>query len=170
MKKKILTITLLILFGISENMDAQQYDSAVGARLGFPLSISYKKYISETGALEFYGGTRGVNGAFNTGYRWWSINGAYQVHKPLNLGELEGLDYYFGGGASIFFWTFDEGFGDDFSTVNVVVQGYLGLSYTFEDTPINITLDWVPTYFVGGFLSGVGAGFGGVGIRYVFSK
>ena len=112
----------------------------------------------------------GTRGYFN--YRWTNISAAYQIHKPVSLDGVEGLNYYFGGGASAYFWSYDVGFldRDRYTSTSFGIQGYLGLDYVFEDLPINISLDWTPTVFLNGFGSGFGGGFGSLGIRYVFSR
>lgn len=158
MKKTIFTIALSFIICISTN--AQDFDSAVGLRLGFPAGITYKKFISETNALEFYGGFRGFAFA-----RSISLHGAYQIHKDID--EVDGLQWYYGGGAAAFFWS------DDFSgsSTQIGFQGYIGLSYTLTGTPLNLTLDWVPTFSLGSGLSGLNSGFGAgfysVGARYI---
>lgn len=155
---------LLIIFGcflFALPTQAQNFKSAVGARLGYPLSITYKQFISESGAFEVYAGTRGYSN-----YRWFSVSGAYQIHKPIE--SVEGLDYYYGAGASVYFWNFD--LNSDSPSTSFGLQGYGGLSYTFDDNPINISVDWVPTFFLNGFDSGFDAGYGSVAVRYVLSR
>lgn len=101
---------------------------------------------------------------------WFSVSGVYQFHKPID--EVDGLQYYFGVGASVYFWNFDFNFSNQYSSTTLGVQGYLGLDYAFEDMPINVTLDWIPTIFVnsGGFTSGFAAGYGTLGVRYILSR
>lgn len=155
----VLFSTVFLLFvGLSAN--AQTYKSAVGARLGYPWSASFKTFISESSALEAYVGYRGW--AF---YNWFSINGAYLIHKPFP--EVEGLQWYFGGGAGVYFWNYDTGFADTNDNTSFSVQGYLGLDYKIEDIPLNLTLDWVPTIFLSGYGRGFGGGYGNLGVRYV---
>lgn len=164
MRKTILFFTFFICFMFMANTSqAQNFKKAIGARLGYPMAISYKHFLNESNAIEVYGGTRGFGGGLLGGYRWYSLAGAYQVHKPIE--SVEGLDYYFGGGASVYFWAFD--FDTSESTTTLGLQGYLGLSYTFKDTPINVSVDWVPTYFLNGFGSGFGADSGHIAVRYV---
>lgn len=160
MRKSILfTFLMLCLFSI--NAQAQNYKSAVGLRLGSPISASFKTFVNESSALEAYASFRSF-----AGYSWFSVNGAYQIHKPID--SVDGLNYYFGGGAGVYFWSFD--FGGDSATTTLGLQGYLGLDYTFKDTPINLTVDWVPTLFINGFSSGLGAGFGSLGVRYTLNR
>ncbi|MEL6191829.1 MAG: hypothetical protein AAFR66_07255 [Bacteroidota bacterium] len=153
---------MIMTFSV-QTAQAQNYTTAVGARLGSPISLSAKHFINETSAVEGFVGTRGW-----ATYRWFVVGGAYQYHRPIE--SVDNLQYYFGAGASVFFWTYDFVFSpeQDFSTTSFGVQGYLGLDYTLEDTPINLTLDWVPTIYVGnGFSTGFAGGFGALGVRYV---
>ncbi len=161
MKKIIFACSILTfsLFGFQSH--AQQFKTAIGARLGSPLSISFKTHINESNAIELIAGRRGY-----TGYGWWNVGAAYQIHKPLEIGDIDGLQYYFGVGASAFFWNYDDVFFDE-TTTSMGIQGYLGAQYTFENTRISVTTDWIPTYFVSSFIAGFGGGYGGVGIRYV---
>ena len=53
---KNLKFVLPFLLGVffllpNSGVQAQNYTSAVGARLGFPLSASYKTFINESGAI-----------------------------------------------------------------------------------------------------------------------
>ena len=153
---------------ITDSAQAQDYRTAVGARLGYPLSVSIKHFLNSDGhALEAYVGTRGW------GYgRWVNLSVGYQVHKPLDIDGLEGLHWYFGGGGSVYFWNYDNAFvfDDDYSSTAIGVQGYLGLDYAFSDTPVNLSIDWVPTFFVNGYNSGFGSGYGNVGVRYILGR
>ena len=138
MKKLIFFFSLFLLLIFALPSQAQNYKSAVGARLGSPISLSYKTFLNESSAIEVYASIRSFSG-----YSWISLSGAYQIHKPIN--DVSGLNYYYGAGASVYFWNFD--FDGDNATTTLGVQGYLGLDYTFADTPINITIDWIPTIF-----------------------
>ncbi len=98
-------------------------------------------------------------------YNWITINGAYQIHNDIE--SVDGLQWYYGGGAGVQFWSYDlrEGGSTTFS-----LAGYLGLQYTFVDAPVSLTLDWVPTVFLGqNYGVGIntfGAGYGALGARY----
>ncbi|MEO1518037.1 MAG: hypothetical protein AAFV95_23645 [Bacteroidota bacterium] len=163
MKKLICVLPILLMLLCTADVQAQNYQTAIGARLGYPLSASIKHFINESHALEGYIGTRG----WST-YRWTNISGAYQIHKPIE--GVDGLQWYFGAGASVYFWNFRDDFvGGEFSNLNLGLQGYLGLDYTFSDVPISITADWIPSIFLGGFLGGFGGGYGTLGVRYILS-
>ena len=157
MKNLTYLIAICFCFALSQESKAQSFDQAIGARLGYPLSISYKKFISESDAIEAYAGTRGY-----VGYRWVNASVAYQRHAELGT---PGLDWYWGVGASAFFYSFD--FVSDTGNLGLGAQGYLGLQYTFDEAPVNVSLDWVPTVFLTGYLSGAGLGYGSLAVRYV---
>lgn len=147
---------------------AQNYTSAIGLRLGYPISVSYKHFLSEPAAIEVFAGYRNYGSVIgNYGWSFFNIGGLYQYHKPIS--GVENLNWYFGGGASVYFYNYDDGFvydGDNTSTGFGLLLN-LGLDYKFENAPINVTLDWVPTIRFNGYDSGFGGGFGALGVRYV---
>lgn len=146
------------------NSQAQNYKFAAGLRLGYPSAATIKLFVSENNALEVYAGTRGYSG-----FRWTNVSAAYQVHSnPID--GLGGLKWYTGVGGSMFFWNFGDGlFGD---TSSYGLQGYAGLEYVFNDIPLSISVDWIPTYFLGDefSLTGFDADYGTVGVRYIISR
>ena len=160
-----LLITGFLLVSLS--LSAQDVNSAIGVRFGSPLSVSYKQFISDSDAIEVYAGYRSWSS-----YSFFNVAAAYQRYSNLNLaGELAPLNWYYGGGAAVNFWSYDFGpfFNDeDYSSVSIGLQGYLGLQYAFSGAPIEVTVDWVPTIFIGNsFVTGFGAGYGSLGVRYV---
>lgn len=160
--KKLVCSLICSLF-LSAGLMAQDFDSAVGLRLGYPSGVTYKKFISETNALEAYGGFRSY--AFvNT----MSVHAAYQIHKDIE--DIDNLQWYYGGGGGLFFVSSDF----DGSQTSIGIQGYIGLSYTLEDTPVNFTVDWVPTMILGdglsSFSNGFSASYYSLGIRYVLGR
>ena len=146
-------------------VQAQTYETAIGLRLGLPTSLTVKHFITDSHALEGYVGFRGRNG-----YNWFHISGAYLIHNPIE--DVDNLLWYFGGGATIFFWNFDDGFlnAGNFSSTSIGVQGYIGLDYSFDDVPINLSVDWVPTIYLGdSFSTGFSGGFGALAVRYTLN-
>lgn len=158
----------------SVSLSGQDYQSAVGLRLGSPVSLSYKTFLGgEPNALEAFVSYRTRTFA-NFGiedYRWTSIGlgAAYQIHDEIDA--VDGLYWYYGFGASVYFWSYNNDiFFEDESTTSFGLQGYLGLDYTFENVPISLTLDWVPTYFINGYVDGFGADYGALSVRYTIAK
>jgi len=160
--QKIIFLSLFTILSIF-SLEAQQYKTAVGARLGYPFSASIKHYVSENHAVEAYVGTRGYSS-----YRWANVSVAYHVHKPLEIEELgESFRWYYGVGGSAYFWSWNDGFLDRSANTSFGVQGYVGLEYTFKNIPLNITVDWVPSVFINGFGAGFGGGYGALAARYI---
>lgn len=170
MKTLRIAFALLFMAAFSQTAQAQDFKSAIGLRFGSPWALSYKTFISESSAIEAFLGYRNY-GYFTTGYNYFQVGALYQIHKP--LGDTEGFSYYFGGGASVSFWSYPSEFNsifDDFSTISPNVHGNLGLSYTFSDTPINLTLDVLPTLSLGNtFIDSFGFGYT-LGARYVLGR
>ena len=73
MKKIVLLFSMLFILAITNEMKAQDYKSAIGLRFGYPVSISYKTFLTESNALELLAGYRGYSGIysyFSVGNGW----------------------------------------------------------------------------------------------------
>lgn len=147
---------------VASNLKAQDYNSAIGLRFGYPLSISYKTFLTESNALELYAGYRGYSGI----YSYFTVGGLYEIHKPIN--GVDGLSWYYGGGVSVQFFTYDNSyvFTDDNGSLGVGISGVLGLDYKFADAPFNLSVDFLPTIRFGGWDSGYYS-WGALAARYV---
>jgi hypothetical protein len=167
--KRLIFFSLIAFFlMLSEQAQAQDYKTAVGLRVGYPAAVSLKHFLTESSAVEIYGGAR-----FWVGYRALNVSGAYLIHRPLDITELGGsFKWYFGAGGTAYFWSFNNTFlGNNYGSTTFGVQGYLGLEYTFDDLPLSISADWVPTVFLGsGIQTGFGAGYGGFAVRYILNE
>ncbi|MEP7197482.1 MAG: hypothetical protein ABI851_13250 [Saprospiraceae bacterium] len=165
MKTKIfITLIFCILCGVSKlDAQVQDYKSAIGLRLGYPVSLSYKTFISDRAAIEVYAGYRNYS-YFN----WFNLGGLYLHHTAIK--SVEGLAWYVGGGANVLFWSYDDTFypNNDYASTSFGISGALGLDYKFDKIPLNLSVDWLPTFFVGGeFNTGFGASYGALSARYI---
>lgn len=166
-----LSILSLLIIGGTISLNAQNYKSSVGVRLGSPTSLSYKLFISESNAVEVFLNYRTDRRFFlgNSQYGWRriGIGASYQVHEELD-DVLDGLMWYYGGGVSVLYYNYDYNYyNDTYRNVSIGLQGNVGLDYTFEDKPLNISIDWVPTFYINGFINGLGADYGAISIRYI---
>ena len=148
---KNLFLVLIIFLGGMITSQAQNYDSAIGLRLGYPNSVTYKKFISETNAIELYGGIRRFDGSSLINF-----NGAYQIHTPIEA--VDNLLWYYGAGAGV-------GLGSGFTSISL--SGYIGLDYKFDKLPISLSVDYVPTYFLGSSDLNFQVGYGNLAVRYI---
>lgn len=117
-----LTLSLVI---ISLTCSAQQYKYGLGLRVASDQSIvgsgvSLKYFLRPNHAVE---ALVGLNPA--------SIGAMYEYHLPLGA---PGLQWFFGGGA----------FGSFHETDKFGAMGIVGLDYTFEKAPVNLSIDWKP--------------------------
>lgn len=163
MKKLIFTLAVIFCCVFAAQSQSSDYKTAVGLRFGYPTSVSLKHFFSEKNAVELFVGYR----------RYWRyasdfrIGGLYLVHTPIT--DVEGLKWYVGGGATAIFNLYDDVYyaSDNYGSVNLGIMGALGLDYKFADYPINLSVDWVPTFVIGSSAyDGFRAGYGALSARY----
>lgn len=164
MKKSILLFSFIFITSL---LAGQSYKSSAGVRLGYPIAGSYKTFINEDTALE---GVVGF-GSYSSFVSYTNIRAAYLKHIDLEVESISNLQWYYGGGAGVFIWSYnDTYFGEQASATAFGISGYIGVEYTFEDTPLAISIDWAPTYILGSFGGGLGAGYGALAARYIISR
>ncbi len=135
----------------SKSYNSSSYTNALGVKVWDGGGITFKHFFSENNAGEligyFYG--HGVR-----------ITGLYEIHGAIN--GAQGLRWYIGPGAHIGFYNTKYGDG-----AFAGIDGVLGLDYKFSGAPINMSLDWQPSFEFGDG-RGFYGGWGGLGIRYTF--
>jgi hypothetical protein len=153
MKKIIFLLATLFIVQINyaQNKTAESltYKTAAGVKVWDGAGLTLKTFIADKAALEFIG-------FFNkNGVR---ITGLYEYHGELNT---EGnLKWYAGPGAHVGLY---KGSNTAFG-----VDGVVGLDYKFTNLPLNISLDWQPTFEFFSGNSQFYGGWGGLGVRYTF--
>ena len=172
--KNLLRITLILALFIGglTTVKAQDYNSAIGLRLGSPIAVSYKMFLGGgSNAIEAFVSYRNYSNTIlgnRYGWRWIGVGATYQVHN--DFPGVDGLMWFYGGGASVVFYSYDDYYADDNDNISIGIHGTLGLDYKFADLPINVSLDWKPTFYINGFNNGFGAGYGALAVRYVLSE
>ena len=129
MKKITFCLALFCAMFLSLNsLKAQDYKSAIGAKLGYGLMGSYKTFLNEKAALDIFAGIQWSSG----------LGGGvmYQHHMPIN--SVERLKWFVGGGATFFTY------GGTNTYFELTINPNLGLDYSFTDFPLNISLDYAP--------------------------
>lgn len=141
---------LLTTMATAQNKTAHslEYKTAAGIKVWDGVGLSLKTFIQDKAALEFIG-------FFNSARA--RVTGLYEFHGDLNT---EGnLKWYIGPGAHVGFYKGNN--------TLVGIDGVVGLDYKFNELPLNISLDWQPSFeFSKGY--GFAGGWGGLGIRYTF--
>lgn len=155
--KRTIFFGLILLFSFSaQNATSQTYDNAIGLRLGWGVGLTGKHFLNDQSAVE---AIVHFGGAYTS---YFQITGLYQVHNPLDE-VFSGLQWYYGGGGFVGLW------GGDNSTnsARIGIAGNIGLDYAFDDIPLNISLDWIPSFALVGFGNGFAGTTGGLVVRYI---
>jgi hypothetical protein len=166
MRKSVFIIITVFLFTAtmqaqSRSANSTAYKTALGVKVWDGGGISLKHFFNGTNAGELIG------------YFWrhgFRLTGLFEIHGPIS--GAPGLKWYIGPGLHI--GTYNDNHhhhGDDddhhHSHASVGIDGVLGLDYKFNSAPINLSLDWQPSFeFADGH--GFAGSWGGLGIRYTF--
>lgn len=160
MKIKAFIIAALVICS-TFTLSAQNYTTALGARLGFFNGVTIKHFVSGSNAIE------GI-----ASFRWqgFALTGLYEWQKPIK--GARNLDYFLGVGGHVGFWDhkhyywYDKNRGPGTFTV-IGVDFIAGLEYTFAEVPFNMGLDWKPAFNLIGDTHWWGDGIA-LSIRYTF--
>lgn len=137
----------------SRSTNSTDYQTALGLKIWDGGGITLKHFIAADRAIE------GIGYFYKRGIR---VTGLYEIHGDIS--GAPGLKWYVGPGAHLGFYNdkyYDE------AKVVLGIDGVLGLDYKFNTAPINLSLDWQPSFeFASGF--GFNGNWGGLGIRYTF--
>jgi hypothetical protein len=159
--KRGVIITLFIVNSFTIN--AQDYNTSIGFRLGWESGITIKHFIASDAAIEGIVGTSYWGGIY--------LCGLYELHT--NPIDVEGLSLYYGGGAHLRSWSNGgwglgnprwKGYSGNY--LGIGVDGIIGLEYKIPDAPLNISLDIKPALDV--IESFWVHGGGALSIRYTF--
>lgn len=154
MKKVILFIAFfccIATISMAQSMGTT-YKSALGVKVLDGAGITFKTFVTDRNAVELIGffwkrGTR--------------ITGLYEIHG--NIEGARGLKWYIGPGAHVGFY--DDRGENTYSVAGL--DGVLGLDLKINKAPINLSIDWQPSFEFGNNNGFVGS-WGGLGIRYAF--
>ena len=154
--KKVMVLAMAVSFVLasqaqSKSTKGSTYETALGVKVWDGGGISLKHFVSENNALE------GIGYFWKQGLR---ITGLYEIHGDFN--DAGGLKWYIGPGAHVGFYNSKNGDG-----TFIGLDGVLGLDYKFNGAPINLSLDWQPSFEFGTGRGFVGS-WGGLGVRYTF--
>ena len=139
--------TITTAMAQNRTTNSNEYKTAIGVKLWAGGGLSLKTFINERDALEFIGyfdrfGTR--------------ITGLYEIHG--NLSSDASLKWYVGPGAHVGLYK---------GITAVGIDGVVGIDYKFSNLPLNLALDWQPSFELGsGSRNGFNANWGGFAIRF----
>jgi len=136
---------------------ATPYKKAIGVKM-YPSAISYKVFVKTNAAFEYLGYVS------LDGFRATAL---YEKYMPIDGNE--NLTWYVGYGGHLGLWSeeWKKNNPNHNAGIALGVDGILGLDYKVKTAPLNISVDWQPSFnFVGS--SYFESGWAGIGIRYTF--
>jgi hypothetical protein len=136
-------IVLPFFFLASVSMYAQNYQSAIGIRLGFGCGLTFKQMFDNKSALELIA-------AYQIKEHGYTFTGLYEIHNYRILGASH-LALVYGGGAHVGyydggFYQNREGIFYTEQTFNVGLDGILGIDYFEPNSSINWGVDIKPVF------------------------
>jgi len=150
-------LILIFFFGLLAVSKSQDYTNGIGLRGGLPYGITFKHFLSDKNAVE---------GILSTRWGGFRITALYEIHEPTK--QYPGLKWFYGVGAHAGFWDDRSPFVNDPDSQAILgIDGILGLEYTFDEIPLNLGIDWIPSFNLIGDTSW-GKLLIGVSARYVF--
>ncbi|MFM6976796.1 MAG: hypothetical protein ACKOW2_08130 [Sphingobacteriaceae bacterium] len=155
MKKSLLLFALVL--GLSYSSSFAQYKNALGGRFGTANGLTFKTFVGKNQALDFI-----LNFQSNKSYDYFRFSGLYEIHNSIN--NADGLRWYYGFGGTI---GSQKDKATNESDVLLGIDGVLGLDYKFREAPINLALDWKPTFVVSPNTAFNGEGLG-LSLRFTF--
>lgn len=140
--------------------DDGSYKNAIGIKPNRYNAISSKHFLRNNKAFEALVYLSDADLRFT---------GLYEVHHKFP--GLKGLQFYYGAGAHIGFWSeyWKAMFPDLPHGAVIGPDGIAGLDCKITGAPINISLDWQPSYNITGYKKFETAR-GGVALRYTFTN
>lgn len=132
------------------------YKTALGIKF-YPGAVTLKHFIASDRALE------GIGYFWENGFR---LTGLYEFHGDIK--GAPGLKWYAGPGFHIGGW--NEKWRNRYperGEIAIGVDGVLGLDYKIKEAPVNLSVDWQPSFNIVGYTYFEGS-WGGFAIRYTF--
>lgn len=151
-------ITLMIAGQQSLAQEDITYQRAIGGRFGVANGITYKHFLNDSYAIDGI-----VNFQGNRSFTIFKLLGLFEVHQPLTVADITGLQWYYGFGGGLGSYRYKD---TDESGMAWSFDGVIGLDYKLSTAPINLSLDWKPTMEL---TPETGVRFDGIGLSVRFS-
>ncbi|HMO32543.1 MAG TPA: hypothetical protein PKE63_08255 [Lacibacter sp.] len=154
----ILTLSLCALHSTaSAQAKGTTYETALGVKFYPGAGVTVKHFVKNNAALE------GIGYFWRNGMR---ITGLYEFHGDIN--GAPGLKWYAGPGIHLSAWNdrWRNSFPVRRGGSSFGIDGVLGLDYKFKGAPLNMSLDWQPSFDF--TYDEFGGNWGGFSLRYTF--
>lgn len=155
LKKFLFVVGCSLIVGATTQAQSKgySYKTALGVKFWNGAGVTFKTFVAPEQAVEVIGyfykdGTR--------------ITGLYEFHGDVN--GAKGLKWYAGPGVHVGFY---DAKGTSANNTFAGIDGVLGLDLKINRAPINLALDWQPSFEFGNNRGFVGS-WGGFAVRYTF--
>jgi hypothetical protein len=136
MKKHFLSALLVIFISIghvaAQKDDSQEYKNAVGVKF-YPGALTAKHFFNHLIAAE------AVNYYYGKSVRFTGL-----LEFNFDIEQVPGLKWFAGPGVHVSFAKYNSQ-----ATTFLGIDGILGLDYKFNGVPINVSVDWQPSFEFG---------------------
>ena len=138
-------------------LNSNSYKKAIGVKM-YPSAITYKQFNQQNKAVEILG--------------YFTLDGfratvLFEKYSP--IADVDNLSWYIGYGGHLGLWSeeWKKSNPNHSAGIALGVDGILGLDYKIKNAPLNLSIDWQPSFnFVGS--SYFESGWAGIGVRYTF--
>jgi hypothetical protein len=163
--KQIIVLLAILLATIVLTANAQKSASTYSS--DYVTALGIKFYPTGVTLKHFVNGTKNAVEVIGYFYKYGTrITGLYEIHNDIS--GAPGLKWYIGPGAHVSFYDRNKN-NDHYGGAAVGVDGVLGLDYKINSAPINLSLDWQPSFEFGdNYNNGFSGDWGGFAIRYTF--
>ncbi len=133
MKLQKLFFATFLMLVLATTAHAQQYKTAVGARLGYDNGLTLKHFFAPASAGEFI---------LAASSNYFQLTGLYEYQQPVP--GAPGLDWFVGLGAHLGGIHKHRDHYDNAFLLGADLIG--GIEYVFPTAPFNVSLDWKPSF------------------------
>lgn len=160
MKKWLFVCLFLTLIG-GAGVQAQNYSTGIGARLGLYSGVTVKHFVSERNALELIVSNR---------LRWLGARATVLYEWQSHPFYDQSWGFFFGFGGHVGRWSGRRGpqwWTDGQNHSEFGFDGIVGIEYLLESAPVSFSLDYKPYFTFGADHSGFTGDGVGLSIRYL---
>lgn len=124
-------------------MAQNDYKNAVGVRVGPSGGMTYKTTFRNNKSVEVLLTTR-----------WGALMGTGLFQLSQDVFSIDRLNFYYGLGGHVGLWNGEKDqawFDHDDTELMIGLDGIIGIGYTFEKIPFEISLDWKPLFNIAAY-------------------
>ncbi|MCH2021403.1 MAG: hypothetical protein MK207_02885 [Saprospiraceae bacterium] len=157
MKNLLIVLMSILLIGCGDSLNAQNYNTSVGGRIGPSYGFTLKHFMSQRLAVEGLITSRYL-GPYRTGFFWpayrfgngaLGVNFSVLVEYHFPIARIEGFNWFIGGGAHVGIWAGETGHpwfpNSDRAYFLTGVDLVGGVEYTFSKIPLTLQADIKPS-------------------------